>query len=147
MSVREKDNPELYTRIQSRISCGSTTYCRTALRSGWKKELKPSTIHTMGRELCCGRQYCSVWGRYREDPILVGKHIPPHFNNVPNLMDRSFHLSMKNWTIVDHPTLLAGYALWRLIGFIRLLKQWKNSQGGLLLLDLLETGRLLPGRK
>lgn len=27
-------------------------------------------------------------GRFREEPIYVGDHIPPHFNQVPDLMDR-----------------------------------------------------------
>ncbi|HSY92595.1 MAG TPA: hypothetical protein VK812_14560 [Candidatus Binatus sp.] len=32
------------------------------------------------------------FGGHREEPIYVGKHNPPHFKDVPNLMDR-FSLS------------------------------------------------------
>jgi Fic family protein len=27
-------------------------------------------------------------GRFREEPIYVGNHVPPHFRQVPDLMDR-----------------------------------------------------------
>ena len=27
-------------------------------------------------------------GRFRQEPIYVGNHIPPHFREVPDLMDR-----------------------------------------------------------
>lgn len=53
-------------------------------------------------------------GRYREEPIYVGNHFPPHFKDVPNEMDRFFSVVHENWTIWDHPTLLPAYALWRL---------------------------------
>ncbi len=53
-------------------------------------------------------------GRYREEPIYVGSHTPPHFNDVPNEMDRFFSVVHENWTIHEHPTLLPAYALWRL---------------------------------
>ena len=41
-------------------------------------------------------------GRYREEPIYVGNHLPPHFKDVPNEMDRFFSVIHENWTIHDH---------------------------------------------
>src|SRR6267143_795328 len=35
-------------------------------------------------------------GRYREEPIYVGNHFPPHFEEVPNLMDRFFSVVHEN---------------------------------------------------
>ena len=53
-------------------------------------------------------------GRFREGPIYVGGHIPPHFNDVPGLVDECLLLIHENWTIIDDPTTLPAYALWRL---------------------------------
>jgi Fic family protein len=52
-------------------------------------------------------------GRFRQEPIYVGDHIPPHFDQVPELMDRFISFVHENWFIYT-PTELAAYALWRL---------------------------------
>ena len=52
-------------------------------------------------------------GRFRKEPIYVGNHIPPHFNEVPGLMDRFISFIHENWDFLS-PTQLAGYGLWRL---------------------------------
>ncbi len=52
-------------------------------------------------------------GRFREEPIYVGNHLPPHFREVPELMDRfisTIHENWFNWTATE----LAAYGLWRL---------------------------------
>jgi Fic family protein len=52
-------------------------------------------------------------GRFREEPIYVGNHIPPHFREVPELMDRFLSFIHENW-YAARETQLAAYALWRL---------------------------------
>lgn len=52
-------------------------------------------------------------GRFREEPIYVGDHIPPHFDQVPDLMDRFISFIHENWDNLS-PTQLAAYGLWRL---------------------------------
>ncbi len=52
-------------------------------------------------------------GRYREEPVYVGNHVPPHFRGVPELMDRFISFVHENWFIYS-PTELAAYALWRM---------------------------------
>jgi Fic family protein len=52
-------------------------------------------------------------GRFREEPIYVGNHIPPHFRDVPDLMDRFLSFIHENWHAARE-TQLAAYALWRL---------------------------------
>jgi Fic family protein len=52
-------------------------------------------------------------GRFREEPIYVGTHKPPHFRDVPHLMDQfisTIHENWYNWTNTE----LAAYGLWRL---------------------------------
>jgi Fic family protein len=52
-------------------------------------------------------------GRFREEPVYVGDHIPPHFKEIPNLIDRFVSFIHENWFLAS-PTQLASYALWRL---------------------------------
>jgi hypothetical protein len=53
-------------------------------------------------------------GRHKEEPIYVGNHTPPHFNEVNNEMDRFFSVIHENWMIIDDLTTLHAYALWRM---------------------------------
>jgi len=52
-------------------------------------------------------------GRFRQEPIYVGDHIPPDFREVADLMDRFFSFVHENWYTAS-PVQLASYALWRL---------------------------------
>jgi Fic family protein len=87
-------------------------------------------------------------GRYREEPILVGNHIPPHFKDVANLMDRFFSLVHENWTIVDHPTYVPAYALWRLNWIHPFVEgNGRTARAACYYLICMKQGRLLPGNK
>jgi len=50
-------------------------------------------------------------GRFRRQPIYVGNHIPPHFQEVSELVDEFISVIHENWDIIDHPTILPAYAL------------------------------------
>lgn len=52
-------------------------------------------------------------GRFRSEPIYVGNHIPPHYKDVPELIDRFISFIHENWFLLS-PTELAAYGLWRL---------------------------------
>lgn len=52
-------------------------------------------------------------GRFREEPIYVGAHIPPHYNSVSELMDRYVSFIHENWDNMSAEG-LAAYGLWRL---------------------------------
>ena len=52
-------------------------------------------------------------GRFRREPIYVGDHKPPHFNDVDDWMDRFVCTVQENWYIWS-ATELAAYGLWRL---------------------------------
>jgi len=52
-------------------------------------------------------------GRFRNEPIYVGNHLPPHYKEVPNLVDRCVSFIHENWFVLT-PTMLAAYGLWRL---------------------------------
>src|SRR3546814_210181 len=52
-------------------------------------------------------------GRFRREPIYVGDHKPPHFNDVDDWMDRFVSTVQENWYVWT-PTELAAFGLWRL---------------------------------
>lgn len=87
-------------------------------------------------------------GRFRKEPIFVGNHIPPHHREVPDLMDRFFSLIHENWTIIDNPTGLAAYALWRLNWIHPFVEgNGRTARAACYYLICMKAGRLLPGRK
>lgn len=87
-------------------------------------------------------------GRYREEPIYVGNHRPPHFKDVPNEMDRFFSVIHENWTIMEHPTVLPAYALWRLNWIHPFVEgNGRTARAACYYLMCLRQGRLLGGKK
>ena len=117
MSVREKDDPDLYARIQERNLLRQYDLLTNCIEIG-------------------------------EDPIYVGNHCPPHFKEVPNLMDRFFSLVHENWELADHPTLLAAHALWRLNWIHPFVEgNGRTARAACYYLLCLRHGQLLPGCK
>lgn len=115
MSVRKKDDPALYKRIQEQNLLRQYDLLSNCIEIGLIKGIEAFDKYTLwALNYAAVANIAQMGGRYREDPILVGNHIPPHFKEVPNLMDRFFSIVHENWTLSDHPTLLAAYTLWRL---------------------------------
>jgi hypothetical protein len=96
MSVREKDSPALYARIQDQNLLRQYDLLSNCVEIGLQKG-----IESFDKYILWALNYAAVaniaqfGGRYREDPIYVGKHPPPHFRDVPNLMDRFFPWFMR----------------------------------------------------
>ena len=87
-------------------------------------------------------------GRYREKPIYVANHILPDFRVVLALMDRFSSVVHENWEIVDHPTVLPAYALWRLNWIHPFVEgNWRTARAACYYLLCLKQKRLLPGSK
>ncbi|MDF1720590.1 MAG: Fic family protein [Minwuia sp.] len=87
-------------------------------------------------------------GRFRQDPIYVGDHIPPHFDDVYDEMDRFFSVVHENWTIMEHPTMLPAYALWRLNWIHPFVEgNGRTARAACYYLICLRYGDLLPGKK
>ncbi len=63
-------------------------------------------------------------------------------------MDRMFSLIHENWTIVDHPTYLAAFTLWRLNWIHPFVEgNGRTARAACYYLISLKHGRLLPGTK
>src|SRR5690349_6377127 len=124
MSVREKDNPVLFAKIQEQNLLRQYDLLSNCIEIGLEKGIEAFDKYTLwALNHAAVSNISQFGGRYREEPIYVGDHKPPHFKDVPNEMDRFFSVIHENWTIIDHPTILPAYALWRLTGFILLLKE------------------------
>jgi hypothetical protein len=108
MSVREKDNPALFTRIQEQNLLRQYDLLTNCIEIGLEKGIEAFDKYTLwALNYAAVANIAQFGGRYREEPISVGTHNPPHFREVPNLMDRFFSIVHENWTIVDHPTWMA----------------------------------------
>ncbi|OWJ66554.1 Fic family protein [Inquilinus limosus] len=114
MLVLEEENRDLYDRIQEKnlirqydlllncveigISQGGRVFDKYML---WDlNHVAVANISQFG-------------GRFRDEPIYVGSHIPPHFREVPMLMDQfisTIHENWYNWSYTE----LAAYGLWRM---------------------------------
>lgn len=86
-------------------------------------------------------------GRFREEPIYVGNHIPPHFKDVPDLMDRFLSFIHENW-YAARETQLAAYALWRLNWIHPFVEgNGRTARATAYYVLCARSGRLLPGNK
>ncbi|HYS88280.1 MAG TPA: Fic family protein, partial [Bradyrhizobium sp.] len=86
-------------------------------------------------------------GRFREEPIYVGNHLPPHFKDVPELMDRfisTIHENWFNWNATE----MAAYGLWRLNWIHPFIEgNGRTARATCYYLLCAKSGSLLPGRK
>ena len=87
-------------------------------------------------------------GRFRRQPIYVGKHIPPHFDDVPELVDEFLSVIHEIWMIETHPTVLPAYALWRLNWIHPFIEgNGRTARAACYLLMCVRQGSLLPGKR
>ena len=87
-------------------------------------------------------------GRHKEEPIYVGNHTPPHFNEVNNEMDRFFSVIHENWMIIDDLTTLHAYALWRMNWIHPFVEgNGRTARAACYYLICMRHGAMLPGKK
>lgn len=149
MSVRKKDHPELFARIEEQNLLRQYDLLSNCVEIGLVKGIEAFDHHTLwALNYAAMANIAQFGGRYREDPIYVGNHVPPHFREVPDLMDRFFSVVHENWTIVDHPTFMAAYALWRLNWIHPFVEgNGRTARAACYYLICMKQGRLLPGKK
>ncbi|MFI5127794.1 MAG: Fic family protein [Candidatus Acidiferrales bacterium] len=149
MSVREKDNSTLYTKIQEQNLLRQYDLLSNCVEIGLEKGIESFDKYTLwALNYVAVANIAQFGGRYREEPIYVGNHWPPHFKEVPNHMDRFFSLVHENWTTIDHPTFLAAYALWRLNWIHPFVEgNGRTARAACYYLICMKQGRLLQGKK
>jgi len=149
MSVREKDNPELYKKIQEQNLLRQYDLLSNCIEIGLQKGIEAFDKYTLwALNYAAVANIAQFGGRYREEPIYVGTHTPPHFKDVPNHMDRFFSVIHENWTIIDTPTELAAYALWRLNWIHPFVEgNGRTARAACYYLLCMKQGSLLGGKK
>lgn len=97
MSVRQKDNPALYEKIQEQNLLRQYDLLSNCIEIGLEKGIEAFDKYTLwALNYAAVANIAQFGGRYREEPIYVGSHTPPHFKDVPNDMDRFFSLIHEN---------------------------------------------------
>ncbi len=149
MSVREKDDSVFFARIQEQNLLRQYDLLSNCVEIGLKKGIEAFDKYTLwSLNYAAVSNIAQFGGRYREEPIYIGDHYPPHFKEVPNEMDRFFSMIHENWEIHDHPTLLPAYALWRLNWIHPFIEgNGRTARAACYLLICLKQGKLLGGEK
>ena len=149
MSVREKDDPEFFARIQEQNLLRQYDLLTNCIEIGLRDGIEAFDKYTLwSLNHAAVTNIAQFGGRFREQPIYVGKHIPPHFEKVPALMDQFLSVIHENWTIMEHPTVLPAYALWRLNWIHPFVEgNGRTARAACYYLICLRAGRLLPGNK
>ncbi len=149
MSVREKDNPELFAKVQSQNLLRQYDLLSNCIEIGLTKGIESFDKYTLwALNYAAVANIAQFGGRYREEPIYVGNHRPPHFKKVPDHMDRFFSVVHENWTTIDHPTVLPAYALWRLNWIHPFVEgNGRTARAACYYLICMKQGRLLGGKK
>ena len=93
MSVRKQDDPALYAKIEQQNLIRQYELLANCIEIGLRKGIEAFDKYTLWALNAAAMANISQFGgRYREDPIYVGDHKPPHFKDVPNrsvFLDRS----------------------------------------------------------
>jgi Fic family protein len=149
LSVREKDDPEFFARIQEQNLLRQYDLLTNCIEIGLRKGIEAFDKYTLwSLNHAAVSNIAQFGGRFREQPIYVGKHIPPHFDQVPHLMDQFLSVVHENWMINEHPTTLAAYALWRMNWIHPFVEgNGRTARAACYYLICMRYGALLPGTK
>ena len=148
MFILEEEDPDLYDRLQEQnlnrqyellTNCIEIGLMRGPV--GFDKYLLWALNHVAVANIS------QFGGRFRKEPIYVGNHKPPHFNDVDDWMDRFIATIQENWFIWT-PTELAAYVLWRL-NWIHPFTEGngRTARATCYFLLCVRSGALLKGRK
>jgi Fic family protein len=149
MSVREAENPQLFARVQEQNLLRQYDLLTNCIEISLTKGIEAFDKYTLwSLNAAAVANIAQFGGRFREQPIYVGNHIPPHFMNVPELIDQFLSVVHENWTVIGHPTVLPAYALWRLNWIHPFIEgNGRTARAACYYLICVRQGRLLPGKK
>jgi len=149
MSVREADDPVLFARIQEQNLLRQYDLLTNCVEIAITKGIEAFDKYTLwALNASAVANIAQFGGRFRRQPIYVGNHTPPHFKDLPDLVDEFLSVIHENWTIVTHPTVLPAYALWRLNWIHPFIEgNGRTARAACYLLMCLRQGALLPGKK
>ena len=148
MFILEEENFELYDRVQEQNLNRQYELLTNCIEIGLMKG--PVSFD---KYLLWALNHVAVanisqfGGRFRKEPIYVGNHKPPHFNEVSEWMDRFISTVQENWYIWTE-TELAAYGLWRLNWIHPFIEgNGRTARATCYFLLCVKSGCLLPGTR
>jgi Fic family protein len=148
MIVSEGDDRELFDRVQEQNLIRQYDLLTNCIEIGLRQghtALDKYTLWALNHVAVAN--ISQFGGRFREEPIYVGSHVPPHFREVPELMDRcisTIHENWFNWTATE----LAAYGLWRLNWVHPFIEgNGRTARAACYYLLCVKSGSLLPGKR
>lgn len=149
MSVRENENPDLFARIQEQNLLRQYDLLANCIEIGIEKGIEAFDKYTLWElNHVAVANIAQFGGRFREEPIYVADHIPPHFKDVPHLMDKLLSFVHENWVPRDETLTIPAYALWRLNWIHPFVEgNGRTARAACYYLICLSFGSLLPGKK
>jgi len=82
MSVRESDNKEIFDRVQEQNLLRQYDLLTNCIEIGLKNGIESFDKYTLwALNATAVANIAQFGGRYREQPIYVGSHVPPHFTS------------------------------------------------------------------
>ncbi|MGD0798837.1 MAG: Fic family protein [Acidobacteriaceae bacterium] len=149
MSVRERDSPELFARVQERNLLRQYDLLANCIEIGLVKGIESFDKYTLwSLNAAAVANIAQLGGRYRRGPIYVGDHLPPHFDDVPDEMDRFLSVVHENWTVIENPMVLPAFALWRMNWIHPFVEgNGRTARAACYYLICMKLGRILPGSR
>ncbi len=148
MLVLQEEDRELYDRVQEQNLIRQYDLMTNCIEIGFKQGPTAFDKYVLWAFNHVAVANISAFGgRFREEPIYVGNHKPPHFKDVPEWMDRFISNVHENWYIWS-PAELAAYGLWRLNWIHPFVEgNGRTARAACYYLLCVRAGALLPGRK
>jgi Fic family protein len=146
--ILEEENRELYDRIQEQNLKRQYELLTNCIEIGlmkgpasFDKYLLWALNHTAVANIS------QFGGRFRREPIYVGDHKPPHYDEIDDWIDRFISTVQENWYTWSS-TELAAYALWRLNWIHPFVEgNGRTARAVCYFLLCVRSGALLRGRK
>ena len=149
MIVRKEDDPDLFTWVQEQNLLRQYDLLSNCIEISIDRGAEAFDNYTLwALNYAAVSNICEFGGRFRKEPIYVGNHVPPHYNDVPNLMDRFVSFVHENWNVSNDPTTIAAYVLWRLNWIHPFIEgNGRTARAACYFVLCIKYGGLLPGKK
>jgi Fic family protein len=148
MLVLREENAELYDRIEEKNLIRQYDLLMNCIEIGLSQGARVFDKYMLwDLNHVAVANISQFGGRFREEPIYVDTHKPPHFRDVPHLMDQFISSIHENWYIWSE-TELAAYGLWRLNWIHPFIEgNGRTARAACYYLLCVKSGGLLGGRK
>ncbi len=148
MLVLEEENRDLYDRITEANLKRQYDLLMNSIEIGLSQGGRVFDKHMLwDLNHVAVANICQFGGRFREEPIYVDTHKPPHFQDVPHLVDQFIATVHENWYLWSY-TELAAYGLWRLNWIHPFIEgNGRTARAACYYLLCVKKGGLIGGRK